>query len=169
MILAVILILLVLLVIGLLFLPLEFYIDTQTEQYYVKFGGLAKARIEGHDTEVIVIKIQAFFTQFEYFPLRRESKLKKKSKSTQVNRVEQSKKGVRKLKTLWRVVRSFKVQQFHLDVDTGDCISNAKLYPVFALMNYHWGGFWVNFEGRNRLVVHITNRPIYIIRSFINV
>ncbi len=67
-----------------------------------------------------------------------------------------------------RLLKSFRIKQFLLNVDTGNCISNAKLYPVFAFLNYRVGGFNINFQGRNQLVLHIQNRPIHIIRSFIN-
>lgn len=57
---------------------------------------------------------------------------------------------------------------FYLNIDTGDCISNAKLYPLFAFFNYKGGNFNINFEGKNRLALHIQNRPIKIIKTFFN-
>jgi hypothetical protein len=55
-----------------------------------------------------------------------------------------------------------------LDVDTGNCIQNAKLYPAFAFLNHHVGTFHINFEGRVNMVLHMQSRPINIIKSFIN-
>ncbi len=53
-------------------------------------------------------------------------------------------------------------------MDTGDVVKNAKLYPAFAFLNYHVGGFNINFQGRNQLAVRLQNRPIDIIKLFIN-
>ena len=53
-------------------------------------------------------------------------------------------------------------------MDTGNCILNAKLYPLFALLNYYTGNFYINFQGRNQLVLLVKNRPIDIIKSLIN-
>ena len=74
--------------------------------------------------------------------------------------------GIRKM---IRLLRSFKIRQFYLNIDTGDVIKNAKLYPVFAFLNYSIGGFQINFMGKNQVVIRIENRPIRIIKSFFNI
>lgn len=88
----------------------------------------------------------------------KQTKKTKKKRSKDIN-----------FKTLLRVLKSFKVRQFQIDIDTGNCISNAKLYPVFAFLNYYKGGFNINFENRNKVLLSIENRPIRIIKSFINI
>ena len=72
------------------------------------------------------------------------------------------------IRKLFRVIRSFEVKQFSLDIDTGSCITNAKLFPVFAFLDFWVGNYRVNFEGHNSIVLHIQNRPYRIIKSFIN-
>ena len=67
-----------------------------------------------------------------------------------------------------RMIKSFSIKQFYLNIDTGDVITNAKLYPVFAFFNFYTGGFQINFQGENQAIIHIQNRPINIIRSFFN-
>lgn len=67
-----------------------------------------------------------------------------------------------------RLVRTFKVQKLRLDMDTGDYVVNAKLYPVFMLLNRHVGSFHINFQDRNRLVMDVRNTPYRLIKSFIN-
>ena len=73
------------------------------------------------------------------------------------------------IKKVRRMLRTFKVKEFLLDFDSGNCITNAKLYPVFVYLNYQIGGFHINFQGRNQLVLQLHNRPIHIIKSFINI
>jgi len=149
----------------LLFMKMVLYVDTANNEYYVQAKGLVKAKIETHDTELIQIKFNTLFMKFIFFPLRKSKKRKKKAKS---DKTTVSKRKTIEIQRLFRIARTFKVVQLLMDVDTGDCITNAKLYPPFAFVNYYGGQFGVNFEGRNRLLLHVENRPIRIIKSFIN-
>ena len=149
----------------LLFMKLILYVDTANNEFYVQAKGLVKAKIEPHDTELIQIKFNTMFLKFSFFPLRKSKKKKKKSKA---DKTTVSKLRTIEVQKLLRIARTFKVDQLLVDVDTGDCITNAKLYPPFAFMNYYGGQFSVNFEDRNRLLLNVQNRPIRIIKSFIN-
>ncbi len=160
-----ILILLILLIIGVLLVPVEIYIDTTSNQYYLQLKGLARASVEKDTEEIIRIRLRTFFRDFYFYPLKKigVAKTKKLEKST----VKKRRKKVPVRKIL-RVLKSFKIKRFFVDIDTGNCISNAKLYPVFSFFNYYHGGFHINFEGRKQFVLLIQNRPIHIIKSFIN-
>ena len=146
-------------------MKLILYVDTANNEFYIQAKGLVKAKIETHETELIQIKLNTLFLTFSFFPLR---KSKKKKKKTKTDKTTVSKRKIIEIQRLLRIARTFKVVQLLLDVDTGDCITNAKLYPPFAFMNYYGGQFRVNFEGRNRLLLNVHNRPIRIIKSFIN-
>ena len=157
-----------LLFLALLFMPLNLVLDTRTHEYYVQAAGLAKMRIEGDEKAIIRLRLQALFRSFYFYPIdwidrpkrieeKRERKKKKKKKATKLS-----------LRTILRVLKSFKVKRFWVHLDTGDCIANAKLYPGFALLNYLGGNFGVNFHGRNEVVLHLQNKPIRLLRSFIN-
>ena len=159
----ILILLLVSIVIYLLFARLSLVIDTSTNRYFVKLQGICSINAESDETEILKLRLHIFFMDFNFYPLRPDKKKKIKS--------EKKKKKSRfslTIKQAYRLIKSFKVKRLHLDLDTGDCITNAKLYPVFSLLNYKLGHFNVNFNGRNKLVLHIQNRPIYIIKSFIN-
>ncbi len=149
----------------LLFMKLILYVDTANNEFYVQAKGLVKAKIEIHETELIQIKLNTLFLKFNFFPLR---KSKKKKKKTKIDKITVSKRKIIEIQRLLRIARTFKVVQLLVDVDSGDCITNAKLYTPFAFMNYYGGQFSVNFEDRNRLLLIVQNRPIRIIKSFIN-
>ena len=149
----------------LLFMKLILYVDTANNEFYIQAKGLVKANIETHDTELIQIKFNTLFLKYSFFPLRKSKRKKKKAK---VDKSTVSKRRAIEVQKLLRIARTFKVDQLLVDVDTGDCITNAKLYPPFAFMNYYGGQFSVNFENRNRLLLNVQNRPIRIIKSFIN-
>ena len=158
-------ILLFLLILGLLLVPIEIYIDTTSNQYFLQLKGLVRASLEGDTEEVIRIRLRAFFRDFYFYPLKKIGAAKpKKSKKRSVKKRTQ---GI-PVKKIRRVLNSFKVKELFVDIDTDDYISNAKLYPVFAFLNYYRGGFNINFEGRNQVVLFIQNRPLHIIKSFIN-
>ncbi len=167
MLLAIILIVLGILVTYLLLVPIILSINTQKNDYYIQLKGLVKANIEPHEEELLRIKLKVFFMTFYFFPIdeyykrKRVKKLKSKKHKTKSRKRLSLKKGLQVLKT-------FKVKQFVIDMDTGDVVKNAKLYPAFAFLNYHVGGFNINFEGRNQLAVRLQNRPIDIIKLFIN-
>ena len=156
-----------LLLLYLSMIPIVLFIDTKTNQYYLQVKGLVKASIESHEKELISIRLKVFFLSFYFYPLRNigisnnKRLLKSRGNKKKIGKRMDLEKGLRMLK-------SFKVKRFLFDIDTGDCILNAKLYPLFALLNYHFGGFIVNFEGRNRVELHIYSRPIYLIKSFMN-
>ena len=154
-----------LLVFSLLLMPIVLFMDTATNQYYLQLPGLAKASIESHEEEFIRIKLKLFFLSFYFFPLK--NKGSKKSKKTENKVVKKSGKSVDFAKGL-QLLKSIRVKRLLVDIDTGDCILNAKLYPVFTFLNYKTGKFNINFEGKNRLALHLYSRPIYLIKSFFN-
>jgi hypothetical protein len=158
-------ILLLLLILYLLFVPLDIVINSAKNQYFIRIWGLAKVALEGHEKEFLRIKLNTLFTRFYFYPLRKKKKEQKK-------KVEAKSRKMRNFKSNFKrglqVIKSFKVKKLILDIDTGNCIQNAKLYPAFALLNHHVGTFQVNFEGRVNMVLHLQSRPINIIKSFIN-
>lgn len=154
-----------LVVVYLLLVPIVLYVDTITDQYYLRLKGFAKATFEGNKEELIHVRLKVLFLNFSFYPLRTSSFKIKKTKEAKVKK-SQKKIGYR---NGIRLLKSFQIKRFLLNIDTGNCIANAKLYPLFAFLNYRIGGFNVNFEGKNQLVLHIQNRPIHIIKSFVNI
>jgi len=158
--LSILLILLFLLVISFLLIPIVVVIDTATNQYYVQLKGLAKASLESHKDELIQIKLKFLFLNFNFYPLRKSSVPDKKKKRIGKRKIS--------MQTGLRLLKSFKIKRLYLDIDTGNSIFNAKLYPLFTFLNYKIGNFNINFEGKNQMTLYIQNRPIRIIKSFIN-
>ncbi|MBT8272629.1 MAG: hypothetical protein KJO77_02410 [Bacteroidia bacterium] len=164
--LAVLISLFLILVIYLLIAPIHLYVDTQNNSYFIQQKGIVKASFETDKEEIFKLKMKVLFFKFFIYPLKKSAPKKFKKKDQLVPSKKQ-KQGFGFKKGL-RLIKTFKVKTLLLNIDTGDCIKNAKLYPVFALLNYKYGGFNINFDGHNRLVLHMQNRPISIIKSFIN-
>lgn len=157
--------LLFLVLLGLLFIPIELYVDTITNQYYLRLRGLVKASIESDEEELLRIRISVFFRNFNFYPLQNLGTTKKHKE--EVRKIKKRRKKNSRKKII-RLLKSFRVKKIYVNLDTGDCLMNARLYPVFAFLNYHQGKFKINFEGRNQMVLYVQNRPIRIIKSFIN-
>lgn len=166
MVLTIILIVILAIVLYLLFVPLQLIIDTDNQLYAIKAKGLFMANVEWDDVEVIKVNIHTIFYRFNVYPLRKSKK--KKVKKLKTKAVDKPKKSV-PFKTVFNVIRTFEIKRFYLNIDTGNCISNAKLYPVISCLNYYTRSHIdVNFQGRNTLYLTIENRPIRIIKAIIN-
>ncbi|NHF57738.1 hypothetical protein FK220_000190 [Flavobacteriaceae bacterium TP-CH-4] len=162
--------LLIVLVISVLLIPIIILIDTASNRYELQLRGLAKACIETHEEKLLRIKLRMLFFTFYFYPLQYKSRSKGKKaigKDTRIKRTRKRWKTISFRQGI-RFVKSFRVQKFLIDFDTGDCLLNAKIYPVATFLNYYGSGCHVNFEGRNRLMLQLQNRPIRMIQSFIN-
>lgn len=146
----------------LLLMRIILFIDTDTNEYYVQIKGLAKVSLEPIKVELLRVKLTTLFMTFYFYPLKYKWPKKKKKEQ------KSSHKQLLSFTKIIRILKSFKVKKLLLKIDTGDPILNAKLYPIFSLLNYSIGNFSVNFKNKNRLALHIENRPIYLIKSFIN-
>lgn len=166
MLLTIIILLFLSLILYVLLMPMILVVDTNNEQYYIQMKGVARADVIMDDKEIFIIKLKLFFLKFYIHPLK--TKKEKKSEITKAVKVDKKTKKL-SFKTVIRIMKSFKVKKFYINIDTGDCITNSKLYPVFSFLNYQFGGFHINYKGQNALVLALENRPIRIIKSFFNI
>ncbi|WP_157663290.1 hypothetical protein [Polaribacter sp. SA4-12] len=164
--LTVVLLLFFALVLYLLFMPMQLFIDTSTQQYYAEIKGLTKVSIEPHKEDVLRIKLRVIFFTFYVYPFKSKP-IKKKGVVVK----EKAKKKPNKVafRKVLKLLQTFTIKQFRLQLDTGDCILNAKLYPVVAFLNFYTkGNANINFQNINALTLEIENRPYDIIKLFIN-
>lgn len=153
------------LLVALLLVPITICLDTISNLYYIKLQGLFKANLEQHETELFRIKLKILFIKYYIYPLKKGI-VNKPNKEKKVAVKKYNKRSL--FFRLFRVLRTFKTKYFYMNIDTGNCIANAKLYPIVALLNYKGGNYNVNFQGQNQLVLILKNRPINIIKSIIN-
>ena len=132
MLLTVIIILLLSLFLYLLFIPIIMVIDTRNNRYYIQLKGLAKANVMADEKELLKIKLRMLFFNFNFYPLKKKSIVKNLERQSKLPKKKS--KNVMKFKTGFRVFKTFKIKQFYLNIDTGDCITNAKLYALFAFL-----------------------------------
>lgn len=56
------------------------------------------------------------------------------------------------------LLATFKCQRFYLEMDTGDVVRNAWLYPVGTFCQAKGWPVAINFEGRQTLICQVENR-----------
>ena len=71
------------------------------------------------------------------------------------------------LKKSGKVIRSFRVSQWQLAIDTGDAAETARLYGLNFLPMAH-GHLQINFSGQNYFLCEIRNRPWRILLALIS-
>ena len=76
-----VILLVVLLALGLLFVPIQIYIDTDTNKYFAGLKGLAKASFEPDEKKLLRVRLKVLFIERCFYPLTASSKPKEPSKS----------------------------------------------------------------------------------------
>lgn len=139
-------------IIWILFTPLHIYISTRDDEYYLRLSGLFSIYLDkrqGFSPHLkTVFKTFSLKGQKKTTPKKTRSK-KKPSRTTDIKAL---------LVMIRKVLSSFKIKQFRLDIDSGDCITNAYLIALLTPI----GGFRINDSGDNNLLLLIWNRPVRI-------
>lgn len=165
----ILLILVVLLIVGLLVAPVELCINSSDQRYSLTYRGFFKAELIPDKKEVIACRMQILGWPHIVYPLRKllEKKPQKENKEEQVE-----KKKTSSWKPSWKQIRALfreiKVKELKIDLDTGNWVVNAQLYPVFYWMNRIKGEWQVNFEHRNAISLHLRTQPYRLIKAMFN-
>lgn len=164
-------ILLVILVM-LLWLPIGLYINTRKSHYLLKYGPLVQARFVPDPREILLIHLKVLFwsQKWSILDLRTKEPRKKLKESKTKKRTHYfpMRKSAFSPSKIRRLLRSFRIREFHWELDTGNPVLNAKLYPLFYFTGLRCSGTDLNFEGRNSLVCRVENRPIRILTAWIH-
>ncbi len=154
----------ILVIVGFLFLPIELIINTAKNQYQLTLKGIARMWLEEDEDSILKIGLKVFFFTHYFFPF---DKRKRKIQKTKERVKKKNKNRKWSFGQIVGLLRTFELKRFWLDIDTGNYITNAKLYPFFALVSFYGLPCQVNFRDTNRLVLQIQNKPIRLLKSFI--
>jgi len=158
--LGIILLLLGLFLVSLLLNPFVLHLDTRQGVYSLLWWGVASARVVGSDSgPVLSLWLLGWRKRFSLIDLLGSSPEAKKKKP------EKKKKRSGWKRPRWltfrfglRMLRTFRVREFRLMLDTDDFVRNAYWWPVFHFLSRRKGGLSINFHGENELVLVISNR-----------
>jgi hypothetical protein len=154
MILMIIILALLMILCWILFAPLIMRVDTETENYSVSLPGIFKARVIQDETEVY-FRIHILFIPLNIRPSRfagGEPRMQQKREISITSNLKYRMMAFRDL------VRSFRIKQLYVNVDTEDWVLNANLAPILMLTNTDRISLHVNFMEENSLIIDIRNR-----------
>lgn len=144
----------------LLLTPLYVYISTSEARYEAGMKGVIKARVSADNKGMPEIIVRVFLFQFRIpvFTFK-EKKIKADKKKTRSKKIR--KLALQRIRLFtkigWKIIRSFKLRQLKLNIDTGDVIQNAYLIPVFAIGQRDRIRLSVNYEEKNEFILHFEN------------
>ncbi len=129
--------------------PLVFEIDTTENVYRVSLRGLVKVW-PGIEDDTFCLHIRVPFKHFRVTKFASTKKPKEAKPKKKLFRQKRSS-GAPSAKQMFAVVKSIKIQDFRLQLDTNDFARNGQLYPLFYWVNQQGLDCSVNFQGENHL------------------
>ena len=161
----IILLVLLLSSVYLLFAPFFIEINTVAGLYRVRFHRLANARLISDERSLIVkLNIAGWHKTIDLLAQRkqngmpqRKKKVKAKSKLPRIS--------FRKMKAIFK---SFKINKFRIDMDTGNMPLNGVLYTCFTWLRVYSGkDISINFIDDNEMILEIENNCARVIWAYL--
>ncbi len=147
--LAIVLTVIVAVLLVVLLTPLVFEIDTTENVYRISLRGLVKVW-PGIEGDSFCLHIQVPFKHFRVTKFTSTKKPKEEKPKKKLFR-QKSSLGAPTAKQMLAVVKSIKIRDFRLQLDTDDFARNGQLYPLFYWVNEQGLDCSVNFQGENHL------------------
>ena len=158
----------------LLIAPLYLYVSTSESRYEAGLTGIFKVLITMEENGLPAFTGKIFFITFNIpvFKFRKKKIKASTPKKSKKKARKLTRKRLRLIMTIiWKIIRSFKLRQFKLNIDTTDVIWNAYLIPVFSFAHRDNIQLSVNYEDKNEFILHFENNLgriiIQVVSSFI--
>ena len=153
-----IILLLLLFFVYVLVMPISIRIDSHKNHYELNAWYLVSGRIIPHYNDLeLRLKVFGFTKSWLLYDLivsqRKKPKSRDRKKSTPKNQAL----GKAYLSKGISVLRSTKVRQCRITLDTDNYIWNSYLYPIFYFLNKTRHSFSINFQGENAVVLSLEN------------
>lgn len=115
-------------------------------------------------SDKITFQLKLFGIKKEYASLKKNMQQKKENGKSEIKTAEVKKISIKKL---FSVANSFKVKRIYVNIDTKDYIQNALLFPLFFLLNTKKRQLYINYFGRNEVILVIENNIYRILQAFL--
>ena len=159
----IIFLLILLIITWFLFSTLELNIDTRIPSATFRMISIGKAVLVFEDGEWwLMIRVFIFRKKWSLWRMIFEGKHKKAKKNV---RRKSARMNFRKISFL-KLLKTFRITQLQIAIDSDDIIKNALLYPLNHIQPSR-GHLFVNFNDENYLVLTIRNAPWKIIYTLI--
>lgn len=160
--------------IWLFFSSIVLNIDTTRKEYYVAFGNQIKMSLFFHDG-LPMLRANVFFFKKDIDPLEGKTK-KKKTKKKEKKKKKPRKRKIADFpglvragkKQVIKIIKTFRIKRFYLNIDTDDFIYNSYLAGIFSCINRGDLLLQTNYMGDFHLRLTIQNRIINILVPLIS-
>ncbi len=146
-----------------LFAPICLELNSNKGLYILRYHKLASASLFYSNSSV--------FLRVKIIWWKRIIDLLEKNEVKPKKRVEGKIKGARSKvsgKVILAMIKSFKVNQFYVNIDTGNMPLNGMLYPVFLLGKKYNTTIMINFKGDNEVLINIENNAFRLLKSYLS-
>ena len=146
--------------------PVVIEIDTRVLRAQIRWFGIGHAKLWYDDEWQFSFRV-LFFGKTVRLADRKAKPSKKKITAGKKKPKNRKTGSARVFKRMVKVLRTFRVEEWKLAIDTGDYTRNAQLYPL-NFIPFNRKHLYINFNNRNYLVLKISNRPGRIVLAFLN-
>lgn len=147
----------------LLVAPVTLEIDTVNALAAFRWLGIGAVRIWFEDEWMFSIQLFFFHKTIPFSKMQRRAQ-----KTTATKKRKQKKKARPKsiLKRVIQVIRTLKITEWQLAIDSGRYDLNARLYPL-NFLSCTSGHLFINYQNKNFLMAKLRGRPWKIVYAFI--
>jgi hypothetical protein len=148
----------------LLFSPFEIEIDTRIARAALRWISIGNAYIWYENEWWLSFQILFYHKTIRFSEIKLKPKKITGDKTRQ--KPKRKMKMSRLLKISLRVIKTFRVKEWQLAIDTGDNVRNAQLYPL-NFMRFAGNHLHINFMDENYFRLKVRNRPWKILYAFL--
>jgi hypothetical protein len=157
-------------VLILLIIPIRIRINTYEGKYVAGWPGLLRVGIRQDEDHEIVVNIWIIFVRYSIYPFIKGME-KEETKNLKTKKEKKSGTSLPKWKQIkfvtrifWQIIKSSKLKEFYLNIDTKNVITNSLLFPAFAIINTRRNvDLNVNYSGNFSLILDVRNRLLNFI------
>lgn len=147
----------VIMLLWVLLAPLSLRIDTYLNEYQIKWRGIGKVEVLFIPEDVVLhLRIGPYRKDFYALHLIEKEGGKKAPKKAPAS---EKKRGHKiSFHMIRRILKSFTIKEFQLEIDTDNYVWNAWLFPLLYAIKPLRHRVSVNFQGRNGIRLFIENK-----------
>ena len=159
--------LLLILLLGLLFTPFIVRVNTHQNQYQLRWGVARVQFIPAKDDGSLLVQLAFWKREFSLLQMLAKPSAKKAAQPQKQAVQRKKSAGTISFHRLWKVLRSFRIPFFYLDLDSDDFVTNAYWYPVCRALSTPTRQLRINFGGHNQCAFELRNRAVDILIALI--
>ena len=144
------------------FSPIVLEIDSRVPHAGIRWASIGEAWLWYDESWWLSFRILFFRKKIKLPVIKKDHK----KISKQTKKVTVRKKNYVTFKKIIRVIKTFKVKQWEIGIDTGDNVLNAQLYPLNHLP-YSFGHLNINFKEENFIYIKVYDNAWRILYAFL--